>query len=902
MKNFKRLVAMIISLIMLIQPFALAASVSDFLDFPNDWSTEAMTAAVENGLFIGNANKLLEPGRDIKRGEFAAFIVRAFGATVMADIAYIEDVNEDDWFYADVARAYQMGAFNGKTDALFEPETSITREEVFTVLGRLLCVSGTDETVLEKFSDSDKISEFAKERIIGLVENGYIDGYPDGTMRPLDYITRAEIAQLFHNIFRTYISEPGTVTSVAVEGSVMVRAKDVDLRNVVINGDLVIADGVGAGDFDLTGVTVNGRILARGGEGTVTFKNVTVTKGVVICDRNGTVNFHNYRTEKPFENIIEYTPATFLKPSSGGITTGGGSTKYTVTFHDDAYGLTEEVEVKNNGKISKEELGNILSHIEISGEQIEINNQKGFVREKGWDLNDPELYNDEVHSVEYGWWYWKNGEWKEFDENTNVTGDMDVWRNSKVFKATIKIPGLTSREYPLSFNYNDEVRFVDTIKDILYVNDGTLSEAYGLFGDKLYKSLIDKDIIDNAEDKNIKNIRREIKLVDILGEQRIHDMIWDFCETAVGYDKCHDPSTKENKLVNELVDWLQNGEDIKISADRYFMYKHILVGMHNFSWNYFESKLPQQLRESETFEPIMDALKTQYKKIYNDEDGVIKTGALYNFQEKMDLANANPGEEYTIPSGAQIDINPVDDIIAPLFETTKLIMDKKFSENPYTKDLKAFFEVEKWFTTGETADGYSGYKLLDLVVDNETGKYSEGNSYYNNLMALTVITDDWLNWFYDNAPETVNTAVEHILTISDMMVNYAEDGFPVSLEELKNDADLVEYLEKFGLIECLDKFAEKEIYASVIDGVLQTISSKLDSILDTFASSAPDEGFIQYKDEFAEVLEGSYKDNPDFTVDTFFDKFANGDKKEFTFNGNTITVERYFELSEEPAN
>ena len=161
MKNLKRVTALVITMLMLLQPFALAASVADFLDFPNDWSTEAVTAAVENGLFIGNNNKLLEPGRDIKRGEFAAFIVRAFGATVMADIAYIEDVNEDDWFYTDVARAYQMGAFNGKSDAHFDPETSITREEVFTVLGRLLCVSGTNEAVLEKLSDSDKISAYA---------------------------------------------------------------------------------------------------------------------------------------------------------------------------------------------------------------------------------------------------------------------------------------------------------------------------------------------------------------------------------------------------------------------------------------------------------------------------------------------------------------------------------------------------------------------------------------------------------------------------------------------------------------------------------------------------------------------------------------------------------------------
>ena len=758
MKYFKKIVALIISILMFVQPFAFAASVADFLDFPNDWSTEAMTAAVENGLFQGNTNKLLEPGRDIKRSEFAAFIVRAFGATVMADISDVEDVNEQDWFYKDVACVYQMRAFNGRASTMFEPEESITREEVFTVLGRLLCLSGTNETVLEKFSDSGKISDFAKDKIIGLLESGYIDGYPDGTIRPLDHITRAEIAQLFHNIFRTYISEAGVVESVAANGAVMVRAKNVDLKNVVINGDLIIADGVGAGDFDLTGVTVNGRILVRGGEGKVTFKNVNVTDGVIIYDVNGTVNFNNYRTEAPFKNLIEYTPATFLKPYSSGVISGGtkqytikfldengveipGSAQtvrygskvttvpadqtssdeslefkgwkssinntvytadqiknltvtgpvtytahfetktfaikfldangveisgseqtvaygskvttvpadqtttdpslyfagwkssvngnvytaeqikdlvvtqavtytaeftdveftvkfvvdgselttytqtvlynqsvtsvpsdpivtdptmefkgwkssedntiysssevlailiksnvtftaeigkigvFTITFHDTYTGLTEEVEIEQTSAdyetLAKDEFENIL-----------ISEASGFVRESDW-ANE---YTGEVHKVAAGWWYWSGGEWKVFDETTQITSDMDVWRNSKTFKATIDIPKLAPLPYQLFFNYNDEVRFLDTVKDILYTNEGMFSEICDLFDDKLFGKLAEKGAINNTTDKEIKNIHKYIKLVDILGEQRIEDMIWEFAGDAIKDD------------------------------------------------------------------------------------------------------------------------------------------------------------------------------------------------------------------------------------------------------------------------------------------------------------------------------------------------------------------------------
>ena len=49
MKKLKRVIASLLCMLMLLQPVAFAASVADFLDFPNGWSKDAMTAAVENG-------------------------------------------------------------------------------------------------------------------------------------------------------------------------------------------------------------------------------------------------------------------------------------------------------------------------------------------------------------------------------------------------------------------------------------------------------------------------------------------------------------------------------------------------------------------------------------------------------------------------------------------------------------------------------------------------------------------------------------------------------------------------------------------------------------------------------------------------------------------------------------
>ncbi len=346
MKMIRRVIALVLTAVMLIQPLTFAASVTDFYDFPNDWSTEAMTAAVKNDLLRGDGDGFINPGRNLTRAELAAIMVRAFGATIMSNEQKFNDVKTADWFYNDVYKAVQMQIMQGTGETTFAPQASITRQEVFTVVARALCLTDGDSVGLGKFSDSNEISDWAEAPIAALIENNYINGYPDGTLDPLGKITRAELAQLLHNLFRTYISVGGYYMTVA-EGSVVVRTSDVHLENLTINGDLIIADGVGAGNFDLKSVTVNGRILARGGEGAVTFKDVKVTDGVIIFDPNGTVNFRNYRDEAPFKNLTELTPATFLKKQqdngyvggdSGG---GGGSTTFETV--DTAITLTAPV-------------------------------------------------------------------------------------------------------------------------------------------------------------------------------------------------------------------------------------------------------------------------------------------------------------------------------------------------------------------------------------------------------------------------------------------------------------------------------------------------------------------------------------------------------------------------------
>ena len=212
----------------------------DFPDMPDDWSTPALTAAVENGLLSGSDGMLL-PKNNLKRSEMAAIIVRAFGASSKASLDSFTDVPADQWYYEHMQKAVAMGVFKGDGSGLLNPGNNITREEVFAVLARAFKLSDGNFSVLDDFSDNGSVSTWARGTTSALVENGYVNG-SDGKLNPKAYITRAEFAQIMYNMVKTYIDEP-QVLSGEYKGNVIIRISDVTVsKNAKISGTLIICE------------------------------------------------------------------------------------------------------------------------------------------------------------------------------------------------------------------------------------------------------------------------------------------------------------------------------------------------------------------------------------------------------------------------------------------------------------------------------------------------------------------------------------------------------------------------------------------------------------------------------------------------------------------------------------
>lgn len=259
------------------------AEVPTIKDMPEDWSTEALENAINNGLLQGSDGKIL-PNDNLTRAEMATIINRSFKSYEKTSLEGFNDVSEDAWYFDEMAKAVQMKTFKGDGDNL-NPNDAISREEAFAVIARAFKLDSTDVSP-EGYADISDISTWATNEVYGLINAGYVQG-SDGQINPKATITRAEFAQLMFNLVKGYVNTPGQYDTVA-EGNVMINVPGVTLKDVTIDGDLIIGEGVGIENVTLDNVIITGRLLVRGGE-SISIKGTSQITKVIVARVDGPV-------------------------------------------------------------------------------------------------------------------------------------------------------------------------------------------------------------------------------------------------------------------------------------------------------------------------------------------------------------------------------------------------------------------------------------------------------------------------------------------------------------------------------------------------------------------------------------------------------------------------------------
>ncbi|MGN0181779.1 MAG: S-layer homology domain-containing protein [Candidatus Ornithomonoglobus sp.] len=154
-------------------------------------------------IFDGVGYKIFRPDYDITRSDFIKLIGRMYDAYSGIDNSFaltFSDVAEDDDSAPYIAWACANGIVTGYSDAEFGGEDTITREQLVTILYRLAKLENSETTgyrsPLDRFGDSEFVSEWAYDAVGWAVNAGVINGKDNNTLDPQGNATRAESAKI----------------------------------------------------------------------------------------------------------------------------------------------------------------------------------------------------------------------------------------------------------------------------------------------------------------------------------------------------------------------------------------------------------------------------------------------------------------------------------------------------------------------------------------------------------------------------------------------------------------------------------------------------------------------------------------------------------------------------------
>lgn len=179
------------------------------------WYYNYVNAAGAYGILSGVDGKNFQPNVRITRAELAAMIVKATQDVVsyrIDDSIAFSDVPEQKWYHDYIIQCASLGIMSGVGDGSFSPENSASRQEIATVVARLLTLIGSygneplptalDPAELSAlYADADTISSYARSPVLLCYQLGIMRGDNTG-FRPKDNVLRCECAKIFRLISR----------------------------------------------------------------------------------------------------------------------------------------------------------------------------------------------------------------------------------------------------------------------------------------------------------------------------------------------------------------------------------------------------------------------------------------------------------------------------------------------------------------------------------------------------------------------------------------------------------------------------------------------------------------------------------------------------------------------------
>lgn len=210
-------------------PTALAEKADDFTDVSrSDWYYQFVDYVTSKGYFNGVADKTFAPADNMTRAMFVTVLFRFDGAKGDRSQSAFTDVAPGEWYTDAINWAAANRIVDGVGDGKFAPNDPITRAQMCTMIERYLAlykkawkVTLPETGSVSVMVDENAIPAYALAAVKQCQRHGLVNGFEDGTFRPNELSTRAQVAAVIYRMsYLVQSAKPDNTPSVNPGGTV----------------------------------------------------------------------------------------------------------------------------------------------------------------------------------------------------------------------------------------------------------------------------------------------------------------------------------------------------------------------------------------------------------------------------------------------------------------------------------------------------------------------------------------------------------------------------------------------------------------------------------------------------------------------------------------------------------
>lgn len=173
-----------------------------FDDIQSHWAKSSILAALDKGWMNGMSKTRWMPDAPMTRAQVATLFVRILGIDAASADA-TEPVFTDTaghWASKEIDAAYHSGLVEGVGGGKFAPEAVLTREQIAVILNRIMKLEGQSQVSFLDVTPAS--SPWSFNSINAMAAAGILEGFPDGSFRPKEAMSRAQMAVLMERSWR----------------------------------------------------------------------------------------------------------------------------------------------------------------------------------------------------------------------------------------------------------------------------------------------------------------------------------------------------------------------------------------------------------------------------------------------------------------------------------------------------------------------------------------------------------------------------------------------------------------------------------------------------------------------------------------------------------------------------